>query len=123
MYILDWFANLSPSLEGLPFAIWAVPGSFFRFTLDIRQFQDHNRHDRFLVSGVVSQPPSYKKPVSFSILPNPTTYVTESVLTGEFDPCLVSNNMVWKLSIFYFALYLMDEPDETEKQAIQASVL
>jgi len=67
MHILDWFAELSPTLKGSPFAIWTTLRSFFPFPLDIRQFQDHNRHDRLLVSGDLLQPPSYKKLVSLSI--------------------------------------------------------
>ena len=44
IYILDWLADPSPMLKGFTLEMPTTLRSFFRFALDIRQFQDHNRH-------------------------------------------------------------------------------
>jgi len=73
VHILDWLADPSPTLKGFTLAVETVLRSYFPFTLDFRQFQDHNRHDRLLVSGDLLQSPSYKKLVLFSISCIPPT--------------------------------------------------
>jgi hypothetical protein len=47
-HIFDWLADFAPALKDGTITIRAFPGSLFRFLLDIRQFQNHNRHDELL---------------------------------------------------------------------------
>jgi hypothetical protein len=67
MHIFDWFPDPPPSLEGFALTVGTVLWAFFSFPLDIRQFQDHNRHGELLVPGDLPQSPSYKKLVLLSI--------------------------------------------------------
>jgi hypothetical protein len=83
MYILDRLPDLSPTLKDFPFTIWTLFGSLFSFSLDIRQFQDHNRHHELLVSGDLLQSPSYKKLVSLSIPQNPPLLLQSQVTTEK----------------------------------------
>jgi hypothetical protein len=50
--IPDWLARFSPTLKDLPPAVWTFLWTFFGFSLDIRQFQDKNRHGELLASVI-----------------------------------------------------------------------
>jgi hypothetical protein len=82
MHIFDWFADPPPTLEGFALTVATALWAFFRFVLDIRQFQDHNRHDE-LLQDWLSSSISYKKLVSLSIPHIPTVFVTVSLCQCE----------------------------------------
>jgi hypothetical protein len=78
MHIPNRLPEQPPALKGFILTIRTLLRSFFSFTLDIRQFQHHNGHNR-LLEDWLSSSISYKKPVTFSISLKPTTFVTDTL--------------------------------------------
>jgi hypothetical protein len=75
MRISDRLAHLAPTLEGFSLAIGTFLWPFFGFSLDIRQFQDKNRHGELLGSSDFD---NHHGTRSSPFLSKPTTYVTDT---------------------------------------------